>query len=113
LVPEGFHLEARDLGKGGSLLAGEAFHGVKATREFGAGFFEGDFGIDVEEAGKIDGDEEDVAQFGFDRGCRGRKLTPRCARDNSVFVGWRLWCGFCWGGGSRRGRGLALGYRIG
>ena len=68
LFPEGFHLGTRDLGEGGSLLAGEAFHFVEAAGEFGAGFFEGDFGIDVEEAGEIDGDEEDVANFGFDRG---------------------------------------------
>ena len=45
---------------------GDFFHFTEAASEFGAGFMESDFGIDVEEAGEIDGDEEDVAEFGFD-----------------------------------------------
>ena len=66
LFPEGFHLRARNLGEGSSLLAGEAFHFVEATGKFGTGFFHGDFWIDVEEAREIDHDKEDVANFGFD-----------------------------------------------
>ena len=59
---------AEDFGEGGALFAGDCFHFAEATGEFGAGFVEGDFGVDVEEAGEIDGDEEDVAEFGFDAG---------------------------------------------
>ena len=66
LVPEGFELRARDFGEGGSLLAGDAFHFVEAASEFGIGFFHGEFGVDVQEAGEIDGDEKDVAEFAFD-----------------------------------------------
>jgi len=68
LIPEGFELGARDFREGGSLLAGDFFHFVEAAGEFGAGFVESDFWVDVEEAGEIYGDEEDVAQFGFDAG---------------------------------------------
>lgn len=68
LVPEGFHLGARNFGEGGALGAGEFFHFAEATGEFCGGFFECDFGIDVEETGKIDEDEEEVAEFGFDLG---------------------------------------------
>jgi hypothetical protein len=39
LVPEGFHLGARDFGERGVLFVGQAFHGAKATGEFGRGFF--------------------------------------------------------------------------
>ena len=74
LVPEGFHLGAGDLGERGSLLAGEALHFTETAGEFGAGFFESDFGVDVEETREIDGDEEEVAEFGFDSG-----LLPRGA----------------------------------
>ncbi len=66
LFPEGFELGARDFGEGGSLLAGDAFHFAEAAGKFGAGFFHGDFGVDVEKAREIDGDEENVAEFGFD-----------------------------------------------
>jgi len=48
------------------LSEGEAFHFAKATRKFVAGFFHGDFRIDLEEASEIDDDEEDVAEFAFD-----------------------------------------------
>jgi len=66
LVPEGFHLGARDLGESGALFASNALHFAEAAREFGAGFLEGDFGIEVEETGEIDGDKEEIADFGFD-----------------------------------------------
>ena len=66
LLPEGFHLGARDVGEIGVLLARRALHFAEAAGEFGGGFFSGDFGVDVEEAGEVDGDEEDVAEFGFD-----------------------------------------------
>jgi hypothetical protein len=64
--PEGFELGAGDFGEGGALFAGNAFHFAEAAGKFGAGFFHGEFGIDVEEAREIDGDEENVAKFGFD-----------------------------------------------
>ena len=52
---------AGDFGERSSLFAGDFFHFVEAAGEFGAGFVEGDFGIDVEEAGEVYGYEEDVA----------------------------------------------------
>ena len=82
LFPEGFELGARDIGKSGALLAGDAFHFVKAAREFGVGFFHGEFGIYVEEAGEIDGNEEEVAEFAFD--AFGRFLL---VEDLAEFVG--------------------------
>jgi len=66
LVPEGFELGTGDFGEGGALFAGDSFHFAEAAGEFGAGFVQGDFGVDVEKAGKIYGDEENVAEFGFD-----------------------------------------------
>jgi hypothetical protein len=66
LFPEGLELGAGDVGEGGALFAGDAFHFAEAAGKFGAGFFHGEFGIDVEEAREIDGDEENVAKFGFD-----------------------------------------------
>jgi len=71
-VPEGFHLGPRNFGKRSALFASEAFHGVETTSEFGAGFLEGDFGIDVEESSEIDGDKQDVAEFRFNGGTHGR-----------------------------------------
>ena len=70
LIPEGFHLRTRDLGEGSALGAGESFHFAKAAGKFGAGFFQSDFGVEVEETGEIDGDEEEVAEFRFDGGGR-------------------------------------------
>lgn len=69
MIPEGFHLRARDLSERGALFAGKALHITEAAGEFGAGFFESDFGVEIEETGEIHGDEEDVSDFGFD-GCR-------------------------------------------
>ena len=68
LVPEGFELGPGNFGESGSLVAGDAFHFAEAAGEFGAGIVQGDFGVDVEEAGEIYGDEKDVAEFGFDAG---------------------------------------------
>ena len=34
---------------------------AEAAGEFGAGLFQGDFGIKFEKAGEVDGDEEEVA----------------------------------------------------
>ena len=65
LFPERFELGARDFGECRSLLAGNAFHFVEAAGEFGVGLFHGQFGIDVEEAGEVDDDEEKVAEFAF------------------------------------------------
>ena len=67
-IPEGFELVAGDLGEGDALLASELFHLVEAASEFGGSFLKGEFRVDMEEAGKVDGDEEDVAKFGFDAG---------------------------------------------
>jgi hypothetical protein len=66
LVPERFHLGAWDVGESSSLCAGQAFHLPETAGEFGAGFLESDFRVDAEEAGEIDGDEEEVAELGFD-----------------------------------------------
>jgi len=60
LVPEGFELGTGNFGEGGSLFAGDFFHFAEAASEFGASFVESDFGVDVEKAGEIYGDEEDV-----------------------------------------------------
>jgi len=73
LVPKGFHLRPRNFGESSALFASEAFHAVETASEFGAGFFEGDFGIYVEESSEIDGDKQDVAEFRFDGGTRGRR----------------------------------------
>ena len=48
------------------MFASDFFHFAEAAGELGAGFVEGDFGIDVEEAGEIYCDEEDIAELGFD-----------------------------------------------
>ena len=66
MIPEGFHLRARELGESGALFAGEMLHITEAAREFSAGFLESEFGIEIEEAREVDGDEEDVADFGLD-----------------------------------------------
>jgi len=66
LVPQGFHLRARDLRQGSALGAREAFHFAKTAGKFGAGFLEGDFRIEVEKAGQVYGDEKEVTEFGFD-----------------------------------------------
>ena len=66
LVPEGFHPRARDLSKRGALLAGEALHLAESRGEFGAGFLQSEFGIEIEKAGEINGDEEEIADFRFD-----------------------------------------------
>lgn len=68
MFPEGFHLGARDVGESRALLEGEALHFAEAAREFGARFFGGDFWVDIEEASKVDSNEEDVADLGFDAG---------------------------------------------
>lgn len=69
-VPEGFHFGARGMGEGSALRAGDAFHFTEAAGKFGAGFFQRDFGVEVEEAREIDGDEEEIAKLGFDGGGR-------------------------------------------
>src|SRR5712692_1897472 len=61
LLPEGFHLRARSVGEGGAALGGDALHFAEAAGEFGVGLFHGNFGIDLEEASEIDGDEKDIA----------------------------------------------------
>jgi hypothetical protein len=68
LVPEGFELGARDLGKSSALFAGQMLHGAETARKFRIGFLEGDFGIDFEETGEIDGHEEEIAELVFDEG---------------------------------------------
>ena len=83
LIPEGFHLGARDLGESGALFAGNAFHFAETAREFCAGFFESDFGIEVEETREIDGDKKDVADFGLD--ARGIRLA--LGEDVAEFAG--------------------------
>jgi hypothetical protein len=40
-------LGAGDFGEGGPLLAGDFFHFAEAAGEFGAGFVQGDFGVDM------------------------------------------------------------------
>ena len=80
--PEGFELWAWDFGQGGALFAGNALHFAEAAGKFGAGFFHGEFGIHVEEAGEIDGDEKDIAEFRLDAA---RRLFP--AEDFTEFVG--------------------------
>ena len=65
LIPKGFHPGARDLGESGTLFAGNAFHFAETAGELCAGFFESDFGIEVEETSEIDGHGEEIADFGF------------------------------------------------
>ena len=74
---------ARDVGEIGVLLARRALHFAEAAGEFGGGFFSGDFGVDVEEAGEVDGDEEDVAEFGFDAAW----ILLRRSEDLAEFAG--------------------------
>jgi len=66
LVPEGFEFGAGDVGEGSSLLAGDTFHFLEATGEFGVGFLHGEFGIDMQEAREVDGNEENVAELALD-----------------------------------------------
>src|SRR3974390_498616 len=66
LVPEGFHVGARDGGEGSALFAGEFFHFVKAPDEFLVGTMHGDFRVDSQKAREVDSNEEKITQFIFD-----------------------------------------------
>jgi len=94
LVPEGFQLGARDLSESGALLAGDALHFTETVREFRAGFLQGYFWIEIEKAGEVDGDEEDIAQFTFDAlgqegGRKGHpsKVGTDIARGRTLYSG--------------------------
>jgi hypothetical protein len=64
---------SRGGGGGGTILrfAAEAsvgFHPAETARKFAIGFLEGDFGVYAEEAGNVNGGEEQVARFIFELG---------------------------------------------
>jgi len=89
LLPQRFHLVARDVGESGALLAGNPLHFAEAARELGRGFFGGNFGVDVQETGEIDDHEEDIAELGFDPArvfLRGREHGAELAGFLGEFV---------------------------
>lgn len=79
-------MRARDFGERSALVASEALHFPESPRELGACFLQGDFRINVEETGEIDGDEEDVAKFALDTGGDFFGVGEDCAKFVGFFV---------------------------